>query len=493
MKIYKNENDYDENLKNQNNHKESKRKFEKKNKAEKLEESRETSKVRKVKKGEGVKRTNGRKKMGFYWKILIGMLSGVVVGLLAIKFDGGVQFLVDWIYPWGALFIRLLKMIAVPLVFVSLFKGITGMKSVAKLSRIGIRTLLIYVCTTVIAITIGVIVATTVKPGKVIELNSETVLSQITNEHSAGQMADAKKIQEEKGPLSFLEQVVPDNIMLAAADNSKMLQIIFFTIILGIAVISVSEESNLPFVRFMDSFYDIMLKLIDIIILSAPYGVFALIAGIMGQYAGNLIILGTLLIYFLTVASTLVLLIVVLYPILIKLFTKIPPGKFIRKMFPVQLFGFSTSSSAATLPVNLKTTQEELGVSQESSSFVLPIGVTINMDGSSCYQVISVIFIAQVLGIDLGMSKLLSIILLTTISSIGTPGIPGGSLVILTMVLSAIGVPAEGLALILAVDRPIDMIRTSVNVTGDAVVAAIIDRYLQRNSNKAKTVTETVE
>ena len=438
---------------------------------------------------------SGKKKIGFYWKILIGMLSGILLGLVIIRFDGGVPFLANWITPWGNLFIRLLKMIAVPLVFVSLFKGITGMKSVAKLSRIGIRTLLIYICTTIIAITIGVIVATTVRPGEVINLNNETALIQSSSESTVEQIAANKKIEDEKGPLAFLDQLVPDNIMLAAADNSKMLQIIFFTIILGIAVISISEESNLPFVRFMDSFYEIMLKLIDIIISFAPYGVFALMAGIMGQYAGNLGILGTLLIYFITVASTLILLIVVLYPILIKLFTNIPPGKFIRKMFPVQLFAFSTSSSAATLPVNLKTTQTELGISEESSSFVLPIGVTINMDGSSCYQAIAVIFIAQVLGVDLSLSKILSIILLTTISSIGTPGIPGGSYVILTMVLSAIGIPAEGLALILAVDRPIDMIRTSVNVTGDAVVAAIIDRYLQKNTdfNKEELVNEITE
>ncbi|MFA7116806.1 MAG: dicarboxylate/amino acid:cation symporter [Bacteroidales bacterium] len=438
---------------------------------------------------------NQNKKMGLHWKILIGMTTGIILGFFAIKFDGGVKFLANWINPWGTLFIRLLKMIAVPLVFVSLFKGITGMKSVAKLSRIGIRTLIIYVCTTVIAITIGVTVATTVKPGELIKLNGETALAKIASEDTSEQIAATKKLQDEKGPLSFLEEIVPENIMTAAADNSKMLQIIFFTIMLGIAVISISEKSNAPFIKFMDSFYEIMLKLIDIIISFAPYGVFALMAGIMGQYAGNLSILGTLLIYFITVSSTLIILIIVFYPILIKLFTKIPPGKFIKKMFPVQLFAFSTSSSAATLPVNLKTTQKELGISQESSSFVLPVGVTINMDGTSCYQAIAVIFIAQVLGIDLSISQLLSIILLTTVSSIGTPGIPGGSYVILTMVLSAIGIPAEGLALVLAVDRPLDMLRTSVNVTGDATVSAIIDCYLKRNnnSNKAELVPTTTE
>jgi len=423
-------------------------------------------------------------KMGLHWKILIGMTSGIILGFIAIKFDGGIKFLDNWVTPWGTLFIRLLKMIAVPLIFVSLFKGITGMKSVAQLSKIGIRTLIIYVCTTIIAITISVTVATTIKPGEVIKLNNETAITKITNEDTAEQIAAVKKIQDEEGPLSFLNEIVPENIMTAAADNSKMLQIIFFTIMLGIAVISISEKYSSPFVKFMDSFYEIMLKLIDIIISFAPYGVFALMAGIMGQYAGNLSILGTLLIYFLTVASTLLFLIIVFYPIIIKLFTNISPRIFINKMFPVQLFAFSTSSSAATLPVNLKTTQKELGISQESSSFVLPIGVTINMDGTSCYQAIAVIFIAQVLGVDLSFGKLLSIILLTTVSSIGTPGIPGGSYVILTMVLSAIGIPAEGLALILAVDRPLDMIRTSVNVTGDAVVSAIIDRYLKLENNK---------
>jgi len=439
---------------------------------------------RELEKTKDIKGESGKKKMGLHWKILIGMVLGIIIGFFIIKYDGGIQFIANWINPWGNLFIRLLKMIAVPLVFVSLFKGITGMKSVSKLSRIGIRTLLIYVCTTIIAVIIGVTVATTIKPGEIIKLDGNTALAKISSENTAKRIAANKKLQDEKGPLSFLDQVVPDNILVAAADNSKMLQIIFFTIILGIAVISIPEKSSSSFVRFMDSFYEIMLKLIDIIISFAPFGVFALMAGLMGQYAGNLSILGTLLIYFLTVVLTLLIFILIFYPILIKLFTRIPPLKFIKKMYPVQLFAFSTTSSAATLPVNLKITQEELGISEESSSFVLPIGVTINMDGTSCYEAISIIFIAQVLGVDLSFSKLLAIILLTIISSIGSPGIPGGCFVILTMVLSAVGIPAEGIALILAIDRPIDMIRTSVNVTGDAVVSAIIDRYLVKKKNK---------
>lgn len=439
-----------------------------------------------------MQKQDNNKNMGLHWKILIGMGLGIVVGFFVVRFDGGVQFIADWINPWGNLFIRLLKMIAVPLVFVSLFKGITGMKSVARLSRIGLRTLMIYVCTTVIAIIIGVTIALTIKPGEVIKLSNDTVLAKITTEQTAKRMAENQKLKDDLGPLAFLDQVVPDNIMVAVADNSKMLQIIFFTIILGISVISISEESSVPFVRFMDSFYDIMLKLIDIIISFAPIGVFALMAGIMGQYSGNLSILGTLLVYFLTVTLALLLMGFIIYPILIKLFTKIPPLRFIKKIYPVQLFAFSTSSSAATLPINLKITQEELGVSRESSSFVLPIGVTVNMDGTSCYQAISVIFIAQVLGVDLSFSKILSIVLLTTISSIGSPGIPGGSFVILTMVLSAIGIPPEGLALILAVDRPLDMIRTSVNVTGDAVVSAIIDRYKNKNS-RSEVIAKTSE
>jgi len=453
--------------------------------------------IKELGKTENIEEKNEKKKMGLHWKIIIGMATGIILGFFIIKFDDGVEFIADWINPWGTLFIRLFKMIAIPLVFVSLFKGITGMKSVAKLSRIGTRTLIIYICTTIIAISIGVTVAITVKPGEIIKLKNKTEILKITNNYKSENTYVTKNIQDKKGPLSFLDEVVPDNILVAAADNSKMLQIIFFTILLGISVISISEKSSSPFVKFMDSFYDIMLKLIDIIISFAPYGVFALMAGIMGQYAHNLNILGTLLIYFLTVSSTLLVLILVIYPIFIKLFTKIPPGKFIKDMYPVQLFAFSTSSSAATLPVNLKITQEKLGVSKESSSFVLPIGVTINMDGTSCYQAISVIFIAQVLGVDLNFSQLLYIILLTTISSIGSPGIPGGSIVILTMVLSAIGIPAEGLALIIALDRPLDMIRTSVNVTGDALVSAIIDRYLKMkpidNSNKTELINGITE
>jgi len=487
MKIHKNQSNKEnnnQNLNNKNSHKGSKRNLEEIKKLEELHGIGDS------------KKQNEKKNMSLHWKILIGMALGVLLGFLLLRFEGGMQFIADWINPWGTLFIRLLKMIAVPLVFVSLFKGIAGMKSLAKLSRIGIRTLFIYVCTTIIAVMIGVAVATTVKPGEVIKIDENTALAKISSKNTAERIAANKKLQDEKGPLAFLDQVVPENIMVAAADNSKMLQIIFFTILLGIAVISISEQSSSPFVRFMDSFYEIMLKLIDIIISFAPYGVFALMAGLMGQYAGNLSILGTLLIYFLTVTLTLLIFILVFYPLLIKLFTNIPPLKFIKKMYPVQLFAFSTTSSAATLPINLKITQEELGISRESSSFVLPIGVTINMDGTSCYEAISIIFIAQVLGVDLSFSKIIAIILLTIISSIGSPGIPGGCFVILTMVLSAIGIPPEGLALILAIDRPIDMIRTSVNVTGDAVVAAIIDRYLgkkDKKPNKADFVPNAIE
>ena len=255
-----------------------------------------------------------------------------------------------------------------------------------------------------------------------------------------------------------------------------MLQVIFFAIFFGIAAISLPKEKTKAVLKVVDSLYDIILKMVDYIIRFAPYGVFALMAALVADNSSNLSIFAALGMYTLTVIAGLLLLIFVFYPLLIHLFTRIQTKHFIRSMYPVQLLAFTTSSSAATLPLNMETTERDLGISKEITSFVLPVGTTINMDGTSCYQAIAVVFIAQVMHIHLGWSELIAIVLLTTISSIGTPAIPGGSYVILTMVLSSVGIPADGLALILGVDRPLDMLRTSVNVTGDATVASIIDK-----------------
>jgi len=394
--------------------------------------------------------------------------------MLFISFGQG-EVVQLWIKPWGNIFIRMLQLIAVPLVLVSLIKGVTGIEDIRRFSQIGLKALLIYMSTTVCAILVGLALVLSVKPGNFVDA---AVASQMKEsyQHVVNEKMSAAESTSEQGPLSFLNDIVPDNLFAASSNNSKMLQVIFFAIFFGIAAISLPKEKTKAVLKVVDSLYDIILKMVDYIIRFAPYGVFALMAALVADNSSNLSIFAALGMYTLTVIAGLLLLIFVFYPLLIHLFTRIQTKHFIRNMYPVQLLAFTTSSSAATLPLNMETTERDLGISKEITSFVLPVGTTINMDGTSCYQAIAVVFIAQVMHIHLGWSELIAIVLLTTISSIGTPAIPGGSYVILTMVLSSVGIPADGLALILGVDRPLDMLRTSVNVTGDATVASIIDK-----------------
>ena len=407
-----------------------------------------------------------------YLQILIGMVAGIIIGLVALRVDG-VPFIRNWIQPWGQVFIRLLQLIAIPLVFISLIKGMTGLKDISKFSRIGGKTIGIYICTTVVAILIGLAMGLLVQPGRLVKQDQIAHLQE--QYHNAAEEKNlAAEQTREQGPLAFLHDIVPNNIIKASSDNGKMLQIIFFAVFFGLATLALPAKKVQPVIALFDSLNDIILKMVDYIILFAPWGVAALMAGLIADFQGDASIFSALAVYALTVVAALFLLLLVFYPLLIHLFTRISPKKFIRCMYPVQLFAFTTSSSAATLPVTIKTVEKDLGVSEDISSFVLPVGVTINMDGTSCYQTIAILFIAQVLGIDLSFSQLCIIVAMTVLSSIGTPGIPGGSYVILAMVLTSVGIPAEGLALILGIDRPLDMLRTSVNVTGDAAVASII-------------------
>lgn len=402
------------------------------------------------------------------------MIAGIATGMLFISFGQG-EVVQLWIKPWGNIFIRMLQLIAVPLVLVSLIKGVTGIEDIRRFSQIGLKALLIYMSTTVCAILVGLALVLSVKPGNFVDA---AVASQMKEsyQHVVNEKMSAAESTSEQGPLSFLNDIVPDNLFAASSNNSKMLQVIFFAIFFGIAAISLPKEKTKAVLKVVDSLYDIILKMVDYIIRFAPYGVFALMAALVADNSSNLSIFAALGMYTLTVIVGLLLLIFVFYPLLVHLFTRIQIKHFIRSMYPVQLLAFTTSSSAATLPLNMETTERDLGISKEITSFVLPVGTTINMDGTSCYQAIAVVFIAQVMHIHLGWSELIAIVLLTTISSIGTPAIPGGSYVILTMVLSSVGIPADGLALILGVDRPLDMLRTSVNATGDATVASIIDK-----------------
>lgn len=413
-----------------------------------------------------------------YMQILIGMAAGIATGMIALQLDGA-WFVGSWVKPWGQVFIRLLQLIAIPLVFVSLVKGVTGLKNISTFSKIGGKTIMFYLCTTVIAVIIGISLGLLVRPGNLVN-REQAATMQESYELIVSQKKEEAELTQHNGPLHFLNDIIPDNIISAAGDNSKMLQVIFFAVFFGIAMLSIPREKTKPVIDLFDNLNDIILKMVDYIIRFAPLGVAALMAGLVADFGGSLSIFAALATYALTVFAGMLLIACLFYPFLLRAFGAGKVKDFLKAIYPVQLFAFTTSSSAATLPVTMEAVEKELKVSREVSSFVLPVGTTINMDGTSCYQAIAVLFIAQVLGMDLTFAQLAIIIGMTVLSSIGTPAIPGGSYVILTMVLTSVGIPAEGLALILGIDRPLDMLRTVVNVTGDATIATIIDHSVKK-------------
>jgi Na+/H+-dicarboxylate symporter len=416
-------------------------------------------------------------KIAFHWQILIGMGIGVLWGLLAIN-AGWLQFTSFYIKPWGTIFINLLKLIAVPLIVVSLINGVSNLKDVSKLSRLGLKTIGLYILTTVIAVVVALIIVNIIQPGNVFPEGKAKEFEQRFAENVKGNEAAAQDVSS-NSPLQFLIDIVPSNIFSAMTDNSKMLQVIFFSILFGIAMVMLPGKKTKPVKKFFNSLNEIVLKLIDMIMLTAPYGVFALIAALIVDVAGEnpsdtLSLFAALGLYGLTVTIGLLLTVFVTYQLFIRLFTKIKFPKFLKKIAPVQMLAFSTSSSAATLPLTMETVEEKLGVHKEVSSFVLPIGATINMDGTSLYQAVAAVFLAQVYGMDLGLGGQLTIILTATLASIGSAAVPGAGMVMLIIVLASVGIPSEGIALIFAVDRPLDMLRTVVNVSGDAVVSSVI-------------------
>ena len=417
------------------------------------------------------------KNMALHWKILIGMVTGILFGLGMISVDGGAVFVSNWINPFGNIFVKLLKLIAVPLIIASLVKGISDLKDISKFKNIGLRTISIYIGTTVIAITIGLLLVNLVKPGDGI---SEETINKLTETYanSGGVQSKLQEASNQKntGPLQFLEDMVPDNALQAMSDNTSMLQVIFFTIFLGISMLLIGERRSKPLKDFFDSLNEVVLKMVDLIMLSAPYAVFALLSNVVVS-SDDPDLLVALLKYALTVVAGL-LIMVTFYMVLISIFTKKNPLWFLKQLSPAQLLAFSTSSSAATLPVTMERVEEHIGVDREVSSFVLPVGATINMDGTSLYQAVAAVFIAQALNFDLTFADQLTIVLTALLASIGSAAVPGAGMVMLVIVLESIGFPADklaiGLALIFAVDRPLDMCRTVINVTGDATVAALV-------------------
>ena len=415
------------------------------------------------------------KSIALHWKILIGMALGVVFGLILSFIDGGGAFIGDYIKPFGTIFINLLKLIAIPLILASLIKGVSDLQDISKLSQMGGRTILTYVTTTLIAVTIGLILVNTIQPGKSISVETRQELVE-AYASDADQKREAAAKQQEAGPLQALVDIVPSNIFAAATNNRNMLQIIFFALFFGVGMILLPQETAKPVKDFFDSFNAIILKLIDMIMMAAPYGVFALLAALVVE-APSLELFQALALYAITLLLGLATMIVV-YSIIVKVFTGRSPSSFFKGIAPAQLLAFSTSSSAATLPVTMECVEENLGVDKEVTSFVLPIGATINMDGTSVYQGVAAVFIAQAFGLDLGLSAQLGIIFTATLASIGTAAVPSAGIVMLVIVLAQAGIPEAGLALIFAIDRPLDMCRTIVNVTGDAAVSMLVGKSI---------------
>ena len=408
------------------------------------------------------------------------MVLGVVFGLFFLNFSWGKEFVINWIKPFGTIFINSLKLIAVPLILASLIKGVSDLKDLSKLSSMGGVTIATYIFTTMMAVSIGLIAVNIIEPGNFI---AEETREQLVNAYSsnANEKIDVANDQKSLGPLQPLVDMVPSNIFDAASNNRNMLQVIFFAIIFGISMILIPPKKSLPIKNFFDSLNEVILKIIDLIMLCAPYGVFALLAAIIVE-SPSMDLFKALGLYSLTVLFGLVLLICI-YIIIVKVFIGKGPSYFLNGISPAQLLAFSTSSSAATLPVTMERVKDHLDVKEEVSSFVLPIGATINMDGSALYQAVAAVFIAQAFGLDLSLAAQLGIVTTATLASIGSAAVPGAGMVMLIIVLSQAGIPEIGLALIFAVDRPLDMCRTVVNVTGDAAVSMFVNKIVSKKNS----------
>ncbi len=456
-------------------------------------------------------------KLALHWKILIGLILGIVWALLSSSM-GWSDFTMNWIAPFGTIFISLLKLIAVPLVLFSIISGVAGLGDPSSLGRLGLKTLGMYFLTTIFAISLGLVLVNAIAPGKLVDeesridnrLNYElwagqqnlatadgahflkdtryadkvanldpTKVEEASNEEVASklQIAEATK---NSGPLQFIIDLVPNNIFNSLSDNGSMLKVIFFALFFGIALLFIPKERGEPVIKLVDGIMEVFLKMVDLIMQAAPFFVFALLAGTVSKMAGNdvskvLEIFKGLSWYSLTVFLGLALMVTLVYPLIMKFLVKsVSYSGFFKAMSPAQTLAFSTSSSAATLPVTMECVEDNLGVDKKITSFVLPIGATVNMDGTSLYQAVAVVFLAQLHFIDLSIAQQLTIVLTATLASIGSAAVPSAGLVMLIIVLQSVGLNPAWIGIILPVDRILDMCRTVVNVTGDATVSSVI-------------------
>lgn len=420
------------------------------------------------------------KKLPLWVWIMLGLVLGVIWGIIAVSFN--IQhFTSDFIKPWGKIFVNLLKLIAIPLILFSLINGISSLGNISKLGSLGVKTLVFYISTTILAVSVGLLLANLIDPGESFPQDLKQKL-EAAYSSQAQQNAEVVATAKSAGPLRFLEDMVPDNIFAALSSNSAMLKVIFFSVLFALALMTIPSEKSVVIKKAVDSLNEIVLRMVDFIMYFAPIGVFALISGMITDIAGDdisavLQLFQALGWYMLTVLAGLFFLIFVIYPFLIFIFNRKKVFLFFKSIFPAQLLAFSTSSSAATLPVTIECVEEGLKVKPSVARFVLPVGATINMDGTSLYQAVATIFIAQVFGSHLTFSDQLTIIITATLASIGSAAVPGAGIIMLVMVLQSVGLSVQGISLIIAVDRVLDMFRTVVNITGDSMISCILDRF----------------
>src|SRR5690554_274968 len=456
------------------------------------------------------------KKLALHWKIIIGLVLGIAWAFAA-SYLGWNDFTRSWINPFGVIFIRMLKFIAVPLVLFSIMAGIGDLKDISKLGRMGAKTLGIYMTTTVIAISVGLLLVNIVKPGAFVDddtriknrlsyeawamdegivikdglfytgdpeyadylTEAQQTAAELTKDPNAISKLESAEKSKEIGPLQFLIDIVPENIILSISDNGLMLQVIFFAIFFGVCIAIIPEEKVSSLKSFIKGTNEVFLKMVEIVMLAAPFFVFALMAGVLSEMADTpaevfeiFIGLGS---YSLVVIAGLFFMIFLFYPLVVKLIVKeITYREFFKRISPAQFLAFSTSSSAATLPVTMDCVEENMGVSRNITSFVLPIGATVNMDGTSMYQAIAIIFLAQLHMVDLTITQQLIIVLTASLASIGSAPVPSAGLVMLIVVIQSVGLNPLWIAIIFPVDRILDMYRTVVNVTGDVAVSTVI-------------------
>lgn len=400
------------------------------------------------------------KKISLLSQILIAFVLAVLAGIIFGQS-------IDVVQPLGDLFLRLIQFIIVPLIVSSLITGVASTGSMETLGRIGGKTILYYVSTTFVAVSIGLIAAALFTPGKGVDISTSR---------------DVPEATETDGVISVLLNIIPTN-PIESLSSGNILQIIFFSIFVGIGITMVGKKAE-PVQRFFDGFAEIMYKITWVIMKLIPIGIFGLLAPIIGEY--GLSVLMPLIKLISVVALACIVHALLTYSFAVKTFAKINPIKFFKGIAPASLVAFSTQSSSGTLPVTIKSSEDNLGVSKKISSFILPLGATINMDGTSLYLSVAALFTAQAYGVELSFAQILMIVLIGTLGSIGAAGVPGAGLVMLTLVLTTLNLPLEAIALIAGVDRFMDMFRTAVNITGDASGAVVInasERHLDGNTN----------